>query len=455
MMNKLNEAPANISNNRDIYTVSRLNREVRTILETAFPLLWIEAELSNFARPASGHWYFSLKDEAAQVKCAMFRNRNQLIKVLPENGKQVLVRAKIGIYEPRGDYQLIIEHMEEAGDGALRRQFDLLKNKLANEGLFDASHKKDIPENVTRVGIITSSSGAAIHDILTTLQRRFPMHKTIIYPTPVQGKGASNQIAAAITKANLRQETDVLIVARGGGALEDLWEFNEEVVARAIYHSDIPVVTGIGHEVDFTIADFVADQRAATPTAAAELISPDRYQQLQKLSSIESRFIYLMQQNLQQKQQKIDWLNKRIRHPKDQLIILKNKLNELNQRNTRSIKNTLERSRSQTNLLEAKIQQHAPYQRVQQLQQQYENINARFKLATKQLISTKMEKLQHLIYTLDALSPLHTLKRGYAIIKDQDNNIIRNVRQLQKNQIIKTELAKGYIFSKVTEINDD
>ena len=451
----MNNASTNNSNGRDIYTVSRLNREVRTVLETGFPLLWIEAELSNFARPASGHWYFSLKDEAAQVKCAMFRNRNQLVKVLPANGKQVLVRARIGLYEPRGDYQIIIEHMEEAGDGALRRQFDLLKNKLADEGLFDSSHKKPIQGNATRVGIVTSSSGAAIHDILTTLQRRFPMQKTIIYPVPVQGKGASNKIAAAITKANKRQETDVLIIARGGGALEDLWEFNEEIVARAIYNSVIPIVTGIGHEVDFTIADFVADQRAATPTAAAELISPDRYQQLQNLSSIESRFIYLMQQNLQQKQQKIDWLNKRIRHPKDQLQILKNKINELNQRNILNMKNTLVKSRAQTDLLEARMQQHAPSQRIQQSRLQYESMNSRFQRATKQLMSAKTKRLQHLVYTLDAVSPLHTLKRGYAIIKDQNNNIIRNVNDVNKNQIIKTELAKGHIYSTITEINDD
>lgn len=451
----MNDAPANIATSRDIYSVSRLNREVRTILETAFPLIWIEAELSNFTRPASGHWYFSLKDEAAQVKCAMFKNRNQLVKVLPENGKQVLVRAKIGLYEPRGDYQIIIEHMEEAGDGALRRQFDILKTKLADEGLFDASHKKNIPESVTRVGIITSATGAAIHDILTTLQRRFPMKKIILYPTPVQGKGASHKIVAAISKANIRQETDVLILARGGGALEDLWEFNEEIVARAIYNSDIPIVTGIGHEVDFTIADFVADIRAATPTAAAELISPDRYQQLKKISAIESRFIYLMQQNLQQKQQQIDWLNRRIRHPKDQLQLFKNKLNELNRRNINTIKNTLIKSQTQTNLLAARIQQYDPSQRVKQLQQKFESINARFQLSTKQIMTTRSKKLQHLIFTLDALSPLHTLKRGYAILKDQNNHIIRNVGEIRKNQVIKTELAKGYIFSTITEINDD
>ena len=281
------------------------------------------------------------------------------------------------------------------------------------------------------------------------------MQKTIVYPVTVQGKGASNKIAAAITKANLRNETDVLIVARGGGSLEDLWEFNEEVVARAIYNSEIPLVTGIGHEVDFTIADFVADQRAATPTAAAELISPDRYQQLQKLSAIESRFIYLMQQNLQQKQQKIDWLNKRIRHPKDQLQIIRNKLNALTQRNIRSIKNIVAKSQSQTHLFEARIQQHNPSHRVKQYQQQFEGINARFQFATKQIMETRFKKLQHLIYTLDALSPLHTLKRGYAIIKDQNNNIIRNVSEIQKSQVIKTEFAKGYIFSTITEVNDD
>jgi exodeoxyribonuclease VII large subunit len=444
-----------ISSSRDIYTVSRLNREVRTTLETAFPILWIEAELSNFSRPASGHWYFTLKDEAAQVKCAMFKNRNQLVKVLPANGKQVLVRARIGLYEPRGEYQIIIEHMEEAGDGALRRQFELLKNKLADEGLFDASHKKDIPEKVTRVGIVTSASGAAIHDILTTLKRRFPMQVIIVYPTPVQGIGACHKIAEAISKANKRQEIDVLLVARGGGALEDLWEFNEEVVARAIYHSTIPVVTGIGHEVDFTIADFVADQRAATPTAAAELISRDRYQQIQKITSIETRFVYLMQQQLQQKQQQVDWLQKRIRHPKERLQAIKHKLNELKQRNIRTIQHIILRNQSKTALLNAKVQQHDPSQRIQKLKLHFNNIITRFQLATNQLVISKKQKLQYLVQTLDALSPLHTLKRGYAIVKDENNNIISQSKQLKQGQQIKTELKQGHFFSTITDIHHD
>lgn len=446
--------PTDTSKSRDIYTISRLNREVRTLLETGFPLLWIEAELSNFARPASGHWYFSLKDEAAQVKCAMFKNRNQLVKVLPANGKQVLVRARIGLYEPRGDYQIIIEHMEEAGDGELRRQFELLKNKLANDGLFDSAHKKNIPGTITRVGIVTSPSGAAVHDILTTLQRRFPM-KTIIYPTPVQGKGACNKIAAAINKANTRQEVDVLLIARGGGALEDLWEFNEEVVARAIYESKIPVVTGVGHEVDFTIADFVADQRAATPTAAAELISPDRYQQLQKLTSYESRLIGLVERNLQQKQQQVDWLSKRIRHPKEGLQILKQKIEQLNQRNIRSLESTFSEARYKLELLNARVMHHEPSQRIQQLMLRYKNINQRFQRAGKQAISNKRQKLSHLIHTLDALSPLHTLKRGYAIVKDENNNIVSQSKKVKIGHKVKTELNQGSFISTITDINND
>lgn len=451
----MNDALTNISSSRDIYTVSRLNREVRTILETAFPLLWIEAELSNFSRPSSGHWYFSLKDEAAQVKCAMFKNRNQLVRLPPANGTQVLVRARIGLYEPRGDYQLIIEHMEEAGAGALRQQFEILKNKLASEGLFDSAHKKNIPASALKIGIITSASGAAIHDILTTLRRRSPMQQVIVYPVPVQGKGAATKIAQAINKANQRKETDVLILARGGGSLEDLWEFNEEIVARAIYASDIPVVTGIGHEVDFSIADFVADQRAATPTAAAELISPDRYQQLQKISAIESRLNYLMQYKLQQKQQQLDWLNKRIRHPKERIQTIRNKINELQQRNIRSMYNLLSHSRSHITLLEAKIQQYEPSEKLQQLKMRYENINVRFQVSTRQLVAAKKQKLHHLIHTLDALSPLHTLKRGYAIVRNDSNNVIKSVNKIKSGQEIKTNFSDGHIFSTITAIHND
>lgn len=444
-----------VSNTRDIYTVSRLNREVRTVLETGFPLLWLEGEVSNFSRPGSGHWYFTLKDEAAQVKCAMFRNRNMLVKLRPENGKQVLVRAKIGLYEARGDYQIIVEHMEEAGDGALRRQFEQLKKKLADEGLFDSSHKKAVPESVARVGIITSATGAAIHDILTTLQRRSPMQSIVVYSVPVQGKGASQKIAGAVKKANSRNEVDVLLLARGGGSLEDLWEFNEEIVARAIYNSEIPIVTGVGHEVDFTIADFVADYRAATPTAAAELISPDRYQQLQKLASIKSRLVYLLQQRLQQKQQQVDWLSKRIRHPKQHIQNLQNKLALLSQRQIRMMEITLNKAQAKVDVLSARLRQYEPSQRLQQAQLRHLNVNKRFQRIIMQLVQQKKQKLQHLVHTLDALSPLHTLKRGYAIIKDEHNRVISSTTVLKNGQSVKTELAQGHFFSTITDVHDE
>ncbi len=454
MSSMFNQSPSS-SDSRDIYTVSRLNREVRTVLENAFPLLWIEAELSNFSRPASGHWYFSLKDEAAQVRCAMFRNKNMLVKVLPENGKQVLVRARVGLYEPRGDFQLIIEHMEEAGDGALRRQFELLKNKLAAEGLFASAHKKPIEAKFKRVGIISSSSGAAIHDVLTTLKRRFPMEKIILYPVPVQGKGASEKIASTIYKANQRKEVDVLILARGGGSLEDLWEFNEERVARAIYDSDIPIVTGIGHEVDFTIADFVADQRAATPTAAAELISPDRYQFLQKVSSLETRLQYRIQQQLQQKQQKLDWLSKRIRHPAEQLKHIQQRLDSLQQRLQTTIKNTIQQKQDHCKLLKARLQQHSPVQQFKHYRVQLENFHNRLIRAEQQNVEQCKNKLKHLAFSLDALSPLQTLQRGYAIIRDEKGNIIRDIKQVKKKQSIKSQLVNGQIISSVTEVIRD
>ena len=277
----VNEEISQAESIREIFTVSDLNREARELLEGHFPLVWVEGEISNLARPSSGHIYFSLKDEAAQVRCAMFKMRNRLLNFQPENGQQVLARARISLYEARGDFQLIIEHMEETGDGALRRQFELLKHKLFEEGLFDESHKRELPSLPTRLGVITSPSGAAIRDILSVLKRRFPGIPILIYPVPVQGNEAPPAIIDAIKTAGIRKDCDLLILARGGGSLEDLWAFNDESVARAIYHCPIPVVTGIGHEIDFTIADFVADFRAPTPSAAAEYISPDQNEWLE------------------------------------------------------------------------------------------------------------------------------------------------------------------------------
>ena len=262
-------------NNRQIFSVSELNRTVRQLLENSLTLLWVEGEISNFARPGSGHWYMTLKDEKSQVRCAMFKGSNMRVSFEPANGMSVLVRCKAGIYEGRGEYQLVIEHMEEAGFGALQRQFEQLKASLSKEGLFDSSHKREIPSSIHHAGIVTSPTGAAIKDILSVLRRRFPSIAVTIYPTAVQGEQAQSQIVEAITNANDDNRCDVLIVGRGGGSLEDLWSFNEESVARSIHNSRIPIVSAVGHEIDFTIADFVADLRAPTPSAAAELISPD------------------------------------------------------------------------------------------------------------------------------------------------------------------------------------
>ncbi len=272
---------------RDVYTVSRLNKEVRLLLESGLPVLWLEGELSNFAAPASGHWYFSLKDAQAQVRCAMWKQRNSLLRFRPKEGMHVLARARVGLYEPRGEYQLIVEHLEEAGEGALKREFEKLKARLAAEGLFAAERKRPLPPVPRRIGVVTSPTGAAIHDILRVLRARFPAASVLLYPTAVQGAAAVPEIVRAIESASRRGECDVLIVARGGGSLEDLWCFNDERVARAIAGCRVPTISGVGHEVDVTIADFVADLRAPTPSAAALAAVPDKSAWLETLSQLE------------------------------------------------------------------------------------------------------------------------------------------------------------------------
>ncbi|MEP7246615.1 MAG: exodeoxyribonuclease VII large subunit [Gammaproteobacteria bacterium] len=298
-----NPTPSNVSAaaappERAVYTVSRLNREVRLLLEHGMPVVWLEGELSNYSAPASGHWYFSMKDRDAQIRCAMFRQKNMGVGFTPKSGQHVVVRGRVTMYEPRGDYQLIVEHMEEAGVGALKREFERLKAKLTTEGLFALDRKRALPRFPRSIGVVTSPTGAAIRDILHILARRFPPASVVIYPTPVQGAAAIPAIIEAIATANARAECDVLIVARGGGSLEDLWAFNDEGVARAIHASVLPVVSGIGHEVDFTIADFVADARAPTPSGAAELVVPDRHACLDVLVRTADRLSVAMRREL-------------------------------------------------------------------------------------------------------------------------------------------------------------
>jgi len=300
--------PMETAANRDIYSVSRLNREVRVLLERGFASLWLEAEISNLAKPSSGHWYFSLKDATAQVRCCMFRQRNMMCAFAPRDGQKVLVRARIGLYEPRGEYQLVVDHMEDSGQGALKRQFEELSAKLAAEGLFAPERKRALPMIPKRIGVITSPSGAAIRDILHVLARRFAAVPVLIYPVAVQGAAAAAEIAAAVRLAGRRAECDVLILARGGGSLEDLWAFNDEALARAIVASPIPIISGIGHEIDFTIADFAADVRAPTPSAAAEIAVPDGAEWLTSLARLTHRLQRGLLRRVEAQRERLRWL---------------------------------------------------------------------------------------------------------------------------------------------------
>ena len=435
---------------REIFSVSQLTSGVRQTLEQNFPLTWVEGEISNLATPASGHIYFSLKDPNAQVRCAMFKMRRRLLDFEPENGMQVLVRAKVGLYEARGDFQLIIEHMEEAGDGAMRREYEALKRRLRDEGLFESKHKQAIPRLPTQIGIITSPTGAAIHDMLTVLKRRFPSIPVLIYPVPVQGDVAAKQISKMIHLANTRNECDVLIIGRGGGSLEDLWAFNNEHLAHTIFKSEIPIVSAVGHEVDFSIADFVADVRAPTPSAAAELLSPDRNEWLQKLRSINGRLISSMQNRLSQNAQRLDWLAQRVSSPQQRLERATLRTKELQQRLFLAQKNQLQQHRNQLHVLQSSLLRHAPQQRIAAYQQQSTLLKNRLIQSMQSTLQLKNERLSLLGNTLDAVSPLATLGRGYSITRcAETGELIRDAAAIKKGMLVETRLEKGRLLCRV------
>lgn len=439
--------------NRDIYSVSRLNREARAVLEGNFPLLWVEGEISNLARPRSGHIYFSLKDEFAQIRCAMFRMRVGNLPFTPRDGMHVTARVKVGLYEPRGDFQLQVEHMEEAGHGALQRAFEALKQRLDAEGLFAAERKRPLPALPKRIGVVTSPSGAAIRDILTVLRRRFPAIPVVIYPAAVQGEGAANEIAAQIRLAGKRNECDVLIVGRGGGSLEDLWAFNEEAVARAIYESALPVVSAVGHEVDITISDFVADARAATPSAAAEMLSPDRDEWHYSLQRIGQRLERSLRQQLQLRRQKIDWLQKRLRDPAQQLQQKAQRLDELEQRLHTAQRNQMRHRQARLATVSARLQRHNPLARLQQHRQKQQQLSVRLRQAMQQRLKQLQLQLAAQAHALETVSPLATLSRGYAIVQEaQSGKVIRRSDEVKKGDALRTTLHQGELLCRVEEI---
>lgn len=447
-----------MNSSESIYSVSQLNREAKRLLATHFMTVRVEGEVSNFSAPSSGHWYFSLKDPQAQIRCAMFRGQQQRLGFKPGNGDLVVVNAQVSLYEPRGDYQLVVEHMEQAGDGALRLAFERLKNKLLAEGLFDDSRKQDIPLIPRQIGVITSASGAAIHDILTVLQRRFPAVPVVIYPVAVQGDSARFEISAALELANRRGETDVLILARGGGSLEDLWAFNEEVVARAIAASRIPVIAGIGHEVDFTIADFVADLRAPTPSAAAEHAVPSQTEWLGGFKFMENRLLEKLRRQLTQQQQRLDWLNKslQLQHPGEKLQRNAQRLDELEMRLQKSSRQTLWQATQLLALNSQKLRQFQPTAKIFQHRQTLDFYRQRLQRAMQLKLFSLKQQQNGIGQTLHAVCPLATLERGYAIVKHQSSGqIVKSAADIAENDLLETRLAKGRIVSLVKKIIPD
>ncbi|EKO3905147.1 exodeoxyribonuclease VII large subunit [Vibrio fluvialis] len=437
--------------NPNIYTVSRLNAEVRLLLENEMGIVWLLGEISNFSAPVSGHWYLTLKDSRAQVKCAMFKGSNRLVRFKPQNGQQVLVKARLSLYEPRGDYQIIIESMQPEGDGRLQQEFDQLKMQLAAEGLFAQTLKKPLPEHPRCVGIITSKTGAALHDILQVLKRRDPSLPIIIYPTLVQGEDAAIQIAQAIGRANARGECDVLIVGRGGGSLEDLWCFNHEIVARTIAASQIPIISAVGHEIDVTIADFVADVRAPTPSAAAELVSRDNSHKKQAFQGYEHKLASAMRHYFAEQKVSLKQLQYRLdkQHPMYRLQRQQQQLDELDMRLERAVQKQLNGTRQHLARQQHRLQLLSPEKTLRE---------QRYTLALRErnLIDAMQRQLvmsQHrftrLIDKLDTVSPLATLSRGYSITQTAQGKIVRQATDVKTGDQLITRLADGDVHSTV------
>jgi exodeoxyribonuclease VII large subunit len=482
---------------RDIYTVSRLNAAVRSVLERGLGVVWVEGELSNLSQPASGHWYFTLKDRDAQLRCAMFRIRNASVGFTPRAGQHVLVRGRVSIYEPRGDYQLIAEHLEEAGVGALKREFERLKTELAADGLFAQERKRPLPRFPRRIGIVTSPTGAAIRDILHILGRRFPPAAVLIYPTPVQGEDAVPSIVRALQLASARAECDVLIVTRGGGSIEDLWAFNDERVARAMASCSIPVISGIGHEVDFTIADFVADVRAPTPSGAAELVVPDRNACLEALARAQQRLRASMQRELRTYAARFDGLRLRLKltHPGVRLLQQAQRLDDLEQRMSGCIQRELRASIGRIAAMELRFKLALPgvrlaprWQQLEDLQERLssamrtrlhsdgnrmnsafarlvlhspdrlareyrllqEALAARLTHAARDSLSRAGNRLGLAQRALNAVSPLATLTRGFAVVTKADGTLVSDARQVRVGEEIEARLGKGRITASVT-----
>ncbi|MFL2553348.1 MAG: exodeoxyribonuclease VII large subunit [Candidatus Rariloculaceae bacterium] len=451
---ELHSDALNLVPQREVFTVSELNREARRLIEKCFGVIWVEGEVSNLARPSSGHMYWSLKDDSAQIRCAMFRQHNRTLQFSPENGKQILARGRISLYETRGEFQMVVDFLEEAGEGQLRRQFEELKRKLATEGLFDTERKKPLPVFPRRVGVITSPSGAAVRDILTILRRRFPAVKVLVYPTPVQGEGAAEQIAEMLKLADGRGDCDLLILARGGGSLEDLWSFNQEVVARALAAIETPVISAVGHEVDFTIADFVADVRAPTPSAAAELAAPEQSEWLTSLNRLSQRLSRAATHQLAIAKALSINLGHRLSrsHPGVQLRESTQRLDDLEVRLQLSSQRLLSGHKTRLGKLAAALRGITPQRRLIDLNSRYRWSAHNLEHAMLKRIGHKKARLELAARALQTVSPLGTLDRGYAIVTlATHGGIVTDTSAVEIGSSIIVRLSRGELIATVDE----
>lgn len=438
-----------------VYTVSRLNGEVRQLLEGQFGRIWLSGEISNFSNPSSGHWYLTLKDSHSQIRCAMFRGRNQQVTFRPINGQQVLVRANISVYEPRGDYQLIIETMLPAGDGLLAQQFEALKMKLAAAGLFAAESKRPLPSSIQRIGVITSPTGAAIRDVLKVLSRRDPSIEVVIYPAAVQGDQAPLQLIRALALANMRQEVDVLLLTRGGGSLEDLWGFNNEALAYAIYNSELPVISAVGHEVDISISDYVADLRAPTPSAAAEMLSRDATEKQQKLRTAKARLLQGWQHWQLLIRQRLQLLDHRLQRqdPLRQLQQLAQRFDEQQLRLTSALRELLQHKHQQQLTLSGRLNAQHPRHRLALASKRLEYLTQQLHKQTQLRLQQAQQRLSHGAHALENVSPLATLSRGYSISRNAAGEIVTNATQLQPGDTLRTLVQHGEVISTVNKVH--
>jgi exodeoxyribonuclease VII large subunit len=438
---------------RHVLTPTLLNRLVRDLLGDALPQVWIEGELSNVAKPASGHLYFTLKDSSAQVRCAMFKMKASALRFRPVDGMQVLLRAKVGLYEPRGEFQLVAEYMEPAGEGALQREFEQLKARLAAAGLFDPARKRALPRYARRIGVITSATGAAVRDVLSVLARRWPLADVEVLPVPVQGREAPPAIVAMLRKASASARYDVLLLTRGGGSLEDLWAFNEDAVARAIQSSAVPVVSAVGHEIDFSIADFVADLRAPTPSAAAELLVPDAVAVDRHLRQLQQRLATLQQRQLQAQSQRVDHLLARLQaqRPQARLQRDRERLQHLQRRLAVVLREQSQRRHTRLERLHARLLAQHPRARLSLLARRLVEQDQRLRRAITHILERRQTTLRHAGHALHAVSPLATLERGYAILFDANGQVLRSAQGVAVDTRLRARLADGELPLRVSD----